>query len=248
MSGERLAVTLLTAHRLGYAIATADALARNLQHDGPVHWHIADDGDDYAYTTAIHSAIHAVTPHTPITATNAEGRGYGASYNLAAQVTHGVADYHLPIEDDWVLTRPLDTAPILKMLAIGGHQSREEWPWAVPAPEGFYARSVRLGYLGYQWPVTMHLFKTDEHLWGALDPASPEQHIASGHPRIETTAYQRDVGPWPEGLNPGMTELGWCQTLAARNGVVWPLTIVALTGSISGDLFAHIGAESSYVR
>lgn len=248
MAGERLAVVLLTAHRLEYALRTAESVARNLRHDGSVHWHIADDGDDAEYVGTLRDAIHAVTPHAPITVTNAEGRGYGASFNLASQVVHAVADYHLPIEDDWVLTRELDTTPIIKMLALGGHQSRDQWQWAVPAPETFIARSVRLGYLGYQWPVTMHLFKTDEHLWAALDPASPEQHIAAGHPRIETTAYQRDVGPWPEGLNPGMTELGWCQTPAARNGVVWPLTIVALTGSISGDLFGHIGAESSYVR
>jgi hypothetical protein len=265
---DTLAVTLLTAHRLEYAVTTARALARNLHHDGPVHWHIADDGDDDNYIGAIADAIcegaavgwqrwsltlerseHAPAMHVArrdITTSNAVGRGYGASYNLAMQTTHHVADYHLVVEDDWELRRPLDTAPIIKMLERKGHQTREEWPWAVEAPAGFDARSVRLGYLGYQWPVTMHLFKTDEHLWAALDPDSPEQHIAAGHPRIETTEYQRAVGPWPEGLNPGATELGWCQTAEARRGVVWPLTIVSLTGSISGDLFAHIGSERSY--
>lgn len=241
MAGERLAVVLLTAHRLEYALRTAESVARNLRHDGSVHWHIADDGDDDEYIRELAYVIREYHPRG-LTVTNAEGRGYGASYNLASQVVHPLADYVMPLEDDWELRRELDTAPIIKMLSLGGHQSRDEWQWAVPAPADFTARSVRLGYLGFQWPLRMDLFKTDEHLWAALDPASPEQHIQAGHPRIETVAYQRDVGPWPEGLSPGMTELGWCQTPAARAGVVWPLTIVSLTGSISGDLFAHIGA------
>lgn len=247
MSGERLAVCLLTAHRLEYAIATARALAQNIRHDGPLHWHIADDGDDDNYIGAICDMIRLQYGNTVhITASNAQGRGYGASYNLAMQTTHQVAEYHMPIEDDWVLQRPFDTAPIIKMLERKGHQTREEWQWAVDAPADFEARSVRLGYLGFQWPVTMHLFKTDEHLWAALDPDSPDQNIQAGHPRLETVAYQRAVGPWPEGLDPGATELGWVQTPEARRGVVWPLTIVSLTGSISGDLFAHCGAVRSY--
>ena len=162
------------------------------------------------------------------------------------QVTHQWADAVLVLEDDWELRRELDTSTIVKMLAIGGHQSRDEWQWAVPPPDNFRARSVRLGYLGFQWPLAAHLFKTDESLWMALDPDSPEQNVAAGHPRIETVAYQQSVGPWDEGHNPGMTELGWAQRWEARQGVVWPLTLVSLTGSISGDMFAHIGAERSY--
>lgn len=251
MSGERLAVVLLTAHRLDYALRTAESTARNLRHDGPVHWHIADDGDDDEYMRAIAEAITmgrrgAVTAETGVTVTNAEGRGYGASFNLASQVVHQVADYVLPLEDDWELLRPLDTTPIMRMLACGGHQSRDEWQWAVPPPDDFYAQSVRLGYLGYQWPIDAHLFKTDESLWMALDPTSPDQNVAAGHPRIETVAYQRSVGPWDEGLNPGATELGWVQRPAARRGVVWPLTLVSLANSVTGDMFAHIGQVRSY--
>lgn len=247
MNGERLAVVLLTAHRLAYAVETARSTARNLQHDGPVHWHIADDGDDDNYIGTVADAIlDARGGYTEVTTSQAAGRGYGASFNLASQVVHNVADYVLPLEDDWRLTRPLDTAPIVRMLRYRGHQPKHEWQWAVPPPEWFEARSVRLGYLGYQWPLVCHLFKTDEHLWAALDPSSPEQHVASGHPRIETVEYQRAVGAWNETTNPGMTELDWCQRAEARRGVVWPLTIVSLTGSISGDLFVHIGAEKSY--
>lgn len=246
----RLAVILLTAHRLAYALETASSTARNLRHDGPVHWHIASDGDDADYIARVREAITANRRYVSyaewITQSNVEGRGYGASYNAATQAVHSDSDYVLVLEDDWRLERELDTAPIIKMLARRGHQTREEWAWAVDAPSWFDARSVRLGYLGYQWPITMHLFKTDENLWAAFDPDSPEQHIASGHPRLETVEYQRAVGPWPEGLNPGATELGWCQLPEARRGVVWPLTIVALTGSISGNLYSHIGAEKSY--
>jgi hypothetical protein len=244
---DTLVVTLLTAHRLEYALETTRSTAQNLVHDGPVHFHIADDGDDDVYIGTLSDMWRKVRGNREgITASNAGGRGYGASMNLSQQTTHHIGPWMMPLEDDWRLRRTLDTAPIIKMLERKGHQTREEWAWAVDAPPWFEARSVRLGYLGFQWPVTLHLFKTDEHLWAAFDPDSPEQHLASGHPRLETTAYQRAVGPWPEGYDPGATELGWCQTAEARRGVVWPLTLVSLTGSISGDLFEHIGAVRSY--
>lgn len=247
MTSERLCIHMLTYNRPDYAQATLRAVLANLKHDGPLGLHISDDGSPEEQTAALlEIAGNAPRNLEFVSVSNAERGGMGKSYNLGCQTVHEWAEYVLMLEDDWVLRRELDTAPILKMLSIGGKQSREEWQWAVPAPSDFWAQSVRLGYLGFQWPLTGHMFKTDEHLWMALDPASPEQHVQTGHPRIETVAYQRRVGPWPEGLNPGATELGWCQTPAARDGIVWPLTIVSLTGSISGDMFDHIGAERSY--
>lgn len=264
MSGERLAVMILTAHRLDYAVQTARALSANLKHDGPTYWHIADDGDDDNYIGAVADAIvegshngwrtetvnadgRSFVPTNPvtganITASNAGGNGYGASFNLASQTVHTVADYVLPVEDDWVLQRPLDTTAIVRMLERGGVQSKDEWAWAVPPPEWFVARSVRLGYLGLKWPLSGHVFKTDEELWMALDPDSLEQNVQAGHPRIETVEYQRAVGPWAEGLNPGATELDWVQRPEARRGVVWPLSTV----DVRGNVFGHIGAVSSY--
>lgn len=247
MSGEKLAIELLTYNRPDYAATTLKTTLVNLRHDGPVALHIADDGSPAGQVDSLVEIARVLRPDlTWVSTSNAERRGYGASHNLAMQVTHAWADVVLVLEDDWQLLRPLDTAPILKMLACGGHQPASEWQWAVPPPAGFYAQSVRLGYLGYQWPIRASLFKTDESLWMALDPESPDQNVAAGHPRIETVAYQRAVGPWDEGLNPGATELGWVQRPAARQGVVWPLTLVSLANSVTGDMFAHIGQISSY--
>ena len=247
MSGEKLAIELLTYARPDYAAQTLKTTLVNLTHDGPLALHIADDGSPPGQVSHLVDIAHALDPELAwVSTSNAARRGYGASHNLAMQSIHQWADAVLVLEDDWELSRELDTSPIMKVLGNGGHQSREEFAYAVPPPDAFYARSVRLGYLGFQWPLRADLFKVDEGLWMALDPDSPEQHVAAGHPRIETVAYQRDVGPWDEGLNPGATELGWCQRPTARQGVVWPLTLVSLTGSVSGDLYVHCGAIKSY--
>lgn len=246
MAGERLAVMLITAGRIEYAVDTLRSTAVNLRHDGPVHWHIADDSDDDAYVARLHDLIATLRPEDAVTVSRVRARAYGANYNAATQVVHAYGDYVLVLEDDWRLLRPLDTAPILKMLTCEGHQDKGEWSWAVPPPPEFRAQSVRLGYLGYQWEMDAHLFKTDEYLWMGLCPDSKEQCVAAGHPRIETVAYQRHVGPWNETTNPGMTELDWVQRPAARQGVVWPLTLVSLSNSVTGDMYAHIGTVRSY--
>lgn len=243
----KLAIELLTYDRPDYALITLTSTLAFLRHDGPVALHIADDGSPAGQVDRLVEFAKGARPGLEfISTSNAERRGYGASHNLAMQVTHPWADVVLVLEDDWQLLRPLDTTPIIRMLERRGHQSKEEFAYAVPPPPDFEARSVRLGYLGFQWPLRADLFKVDETLWMALDPESPEQHVCAGHPRIETVEYERAVGPWPEGLNPGATELGWCQRPEARRGVVWPLTLVSLANSVTGDMFAHVGAVPSY--
>lgn len=246
MSGERLAVVLITAGRIDYAVDTLRSAMVNLQHDGPTLWHIADDSDDDAYVSRLTDLANTLRPGDPVTVSRVHARSYGANVNAASQSVHQWADYVLSLEDDWRCLRPLDTAPILKMLACEGHQDKAEWQWAVPPPPSFRAQSVRLGYLGYQWEIDAHLFKTDECLWMGLCPDSKDQNVQAGHPRIETVAYQRSVGPWNETTNPGMTELDWVQRPAARQGVVWPLSLVSLSNSVTGDAFGHIGQTRSY--
>ena len=93
---DSLCVTILTAHRLEYALETARAMARNLRHDGGLFWHVASDGDGANYIGAICDAIREVRGPSSITTSNAEGAGYGRSYNLSTMPTHGVAHYQLP--------------------------------------------------------------------------------------------------------------------------------------------------------
>ena len=75
----------------------------------------------------------------------------------------------------------------------------------------------------------------------ALDPSSPERHVFTGGPRLETVTFERDIGIWPENLQQGKTEMEVASRAEARAGVVWPMDLV----KPNGDLFVHIGAAKA---
>jgi len=216
-----IGVILLTYSRLEYAQQTLDALAVNLYAPEPVWLHIADDGSSQEYRDSLWKLAKVYWGEN-VSMTNSERGGYGASYNLSTQLMHKVCDLFLPLEDDWQLIRPLDLSPMVEVLRAGN-------------PE---ARCIRLGYLGYTQELRGKFFWASHTHWLALDPASSEPHVFSGHPRLETLEFQRAVGPWPEGLSAGETEFRVAHRPEARKGVVWPVELV----NPAGDAFVHIGA------
>lgn len=218
---DRLTIMLLTyaadakSERAKYAMTTLRSVLDNLRYDGEIAVHIADDGSPDAHRATLRKLAGGYKHVVAVGESNAKRRGYGASYNLATQAVHPGTGFVLPLEDDWELVRELDVTPFVLGL------------------DGGRFGCVRLGYLG----TTQELRGRVLHSWGKtyleLDPTSPEPHVWAGHPRIETVEWQRDVGPWPEGLEPGSTEFAVAHIPAARDGVVFPLY---------WDMsFAHIG-------
>ena len=203
-----------------YAKRTLAMLKKNIIYRGDIHWHIADDGSPPEHLAGLN--LPAGT-----TVTNSERSGYGANYNLATQVLHTDCDVLLVVEDDWELTRPLDLDPLVEAL-----KSTE-------------IDCIRLGYLGWTQELRGHIMAAANQTFLYLSPDSPEPHVWSGHPRIETVEFQRRVGPWPEGIDPGSTEFVVAHRPESRAGVVWPLDLGIRAGQIHGTLFAHIGATQA---
>lgn len=218
-----LAIVLFTCNRPDYARRTLRSALDGVQYRGPLHVHMADDGSPAADTDDLLRLAGGYPQVQAVSATNAERGGYGRSYNLATQHLHGALGdmgLVLALEDDWELLRPLDLDPLAVALAderLG---------------------CIRLGYVGYtQRLAGEFVFVAGAH-YLLLDAMSAEPHVFAGHPRLETVAWERTVGPWPEGMNAGATEFTVAHRLAARRGVAWPLDLV----HPRGDLFAHIGA------
>src|SRR3990167_8705680 len=113
--------------RRQYAHMCLASLLKHLRYDGPLRYHIADDGSPEGHAEALVSRLASYD--YPITVTNAERGGYGRSYNLATQMVHQAADAVLAVEDDWELTRDLDLGPLVPALGEIG--------------------CIRLGYLGF---------------------------------------------------------------------------------------------------
>lgn len=229
-----VAVMLFTYDRLETAKLTISALASHLLYEGDLHLHIADDGsppvDEALYAEALMSFAQAELDGdwpSSISFTNSQRSGYGGSYNVATQVVHSIADYLLPLEDDWELSRDFDLTPLVLDLI-----------------EDERAECIRLGYLGYTQAIRGEIIDLP-HTGKALllDPESPERHVFAGHPRLETRRFERAIGPWPEGLQAGKTEFEIAGREAARQGVIWPLDL-GIPGSQRHDsLFRHIGFD-----
>lgn len=231
MGLPRLGIMLLTYNRMDCAQRTLTSLLNQLWYRGPLSVHIADDGSDpyegQEYAEVLREIAGGYASVSGTSTTNAHRRGYGASYNLGTQVLHEHCEVILPLEDDWELHVPegemLDVEPLVETLT------------------GQYGIGcIRLGYLGFTQELRSRFVQTPAGVMALLDPTSSEPHIAAGHPRLETRAWQRSVGPWTEGLPAGATEFEWCKRPAARHGVAWPMDRVRP----SGDLFWHIGSES----
>jgi len=207
--------------RLWCAQLTLESTLQNIKCSLPIHVHIAHDGSPIEHVMKLveTAEIYGYKPSV----TNSDRRGYGANYNAATLHTHEF-EYILPLEDDWRLVRPLDLDVMISWLDGG-------------CREGTRFNSVRLGYLGSLQPITGTVYHGPGGSMLHLHPTSPELHVFSGHPRLDTREYQRRIGFWPEGETPGDTEIAVSFRKEAREGILWPMDFVRT----SGDLFVHIG-------
>lgn len=219
-----IAIMLLTYNRMSYAIETLASAMLNIKTGNPISVHIASDGDTDEYIDNLSRLAHEFQDPVFVGTSNSMRAGYGANYNLATQVVHGYASHVLVLEDDWRLERELDLDVYIGAL------------------EELQAGCIRMGYIGFTQPLRGEFAFAYGRHWLRLDPASPEPHVFAGHPRLETVSWERSVGPWPEGLQPGETEFAVAHIAEARHGVVWPIQEV----NVRGDLFSHIGAERSW--
>lgn len=208
----------LTGPRAKYAEKTLRSTLDNLRYDAPVSVHVADDGSPEKHVQKLMEIAGGYPNVQGVTSTNAARRGYGASYNLATQVVHDFADIVLPLEDDWELVQELSIQPFVEALTAGP------------------IRCIRLGYVGWTDQLKGELGVSQGNNYLLFDPESREQHVCAGHPRLETVEFERAVGPWPEGLDPGTTERVWCGFKGARVGVAWPTV-----WPLNAGPFSHIG-------
>lgn len=222
MTSPDVCILLLTANRIDYAKRTlASALKNIIYPEGQLRLHIADDGSPEGY---IPELLGVVEDKLPLSITNSQRGGYGVNYNLALQVVHSSAEIILVLEDDWELMTPLRLDHLVRALQEG--------------ETSLQFGCIRMGYIGWTQELRGKFVSAADQHFLLFDPDSPEPHVWAGHPRLETRAWQRYVGPWPEGnYDPGTTEFMVAQRPEARRGVVWPLDLVHPYGS----LFVHTG-------
>lgn len=214
--------------RVGYAAKCLRLLLERLKFSkGELIWHIADDGSFDGHVDSLVKICEefGITP----TISNTGHLGYGANMNHATQVIHSLADVVMPIEEDWELVREFDISDFVDVLMSPNEGNDND------------ISCIRLGYLGWSNKVTGWLAQKAGQTFFRFDPHSQETHVFAGHPRIETVAFERRVGPWPEGIRPGYTEMEVCNRIESREGVAWPMDAGINASQNYSNMFAHIG-------
>ena len=216
MDWPKVAVLLITYKRTALAARTIQGVMNHLVYPHEkLHWHIADDGSKEGHLTALKVLID---PY-PLTITNVNRRGVGASMNAGAIECLKRADYILWLEDDWELTRTFDLRPCVELLSVYNHIGM-----------------VRLGYISPG--IVGTLVGGCGHLWWQLEKGP--QYTFTGHAALRHRRFIEAYGPYREDLAPGDTELHMCGTYNGKPGpsVVYP----AYVGEFGP--FGHIGGES----
>jgi hypothetical protein len=216
-----------------YALMALTSLALRLSFsEGELLWHIADDGSPPEHIVALRDLLRELRPKpldewepgTYPTISVSHRQGYGGNWNAATQQTHQLGEYVLPIEEDWELRKDFDISDMVRAM-----------------DEDDRIRCIRLGYLGWTNNLNGDLIQSAGQTFLLFNPNSTENHVMAGHPRLETVDFEKKIGPWPEKLGAGFTELTVCQNPEARRGVCWPLDAGVNASQDYSTLFAHIG-------
>lgn len=217
MSLPDVMVLLLTYERTEYALRTIHSHLANLRYDGIIQWAVVDDGSRPEHYETCRAALADYLSFSA-----SRRAGYGANANEAWDAAY--YHKHCPItywlEDDWVLRRPLDITPYVRLLL-----EKED------------VGMVRLGYL----PVGLDLESVGYDGRMYLNVKKTKQYAFSGNPHLKHYRF-RSYGDYPVGKNPGVTEIEYDHKIRVQVGpaIWWPLVV--------GDdpFFAHIGVEQSY--
>ena len=216
MKLPEVTIILQTYERTEYALATIRSHLKHLKYAGPLVWYVADDGSRQEHVEAV---LDAIGPTAEVRDCHSRPLSYGGSVNRGWDAARGSVSYFL--EDDWKLCRDLDITPYVRLL-----MEVEE------------VGMVRLGHL----PVGLLADSRGHDGRMYLNIHKQTNYQFSGNPHLKHDRFGFAYGPYPEGLNPGKTEITYDYRIRTTNGpsIWWPLAI--------GDnpYFAHIGAVQSY--
>lgn len=211
---EPITIIFQTYKRTEYALRTIAAAQQHLRYDGDLRWYVADDGSDIDHLSAV---MNATAPCMG----QSRRRGYGGNANDAWVAADYISQLSFWLEDDFMLTQPLNLTPhayaLMECESLGmvrlGYISGER----LEAAKDFCGR--RYHTLPRDWPDTSF-------------------YAFTGHPSLRHARYRQAYGDYPEGLTPGETELAYAFQYRTQDGplVVWP------EGYPADGYFAHIGA------
>lgn len=210
---EPITIILQTWQRTEYARRTIGAARHHLHYDGPLRWYVADDGSSVEHWWAVMNDAPQGTEFHSVR------RGYGGNANAAWGAVGSALTFWL--EDDFVLTEPLDLTP-----------------HAYALMDCDQLGMIRLGYIDGTKLEPAQTFAGRPYHTIPRDWPDTSFYAFTGHPSLRHARYRAAYGDYPVGLGPGDTELAYAYQYGVGSGplIVWP------EGYPEGGYFAHIGA------
>lgn len=215
---EPITIILQTYKRTEYALATIAAARELLHYEGPLTWYVADDGSQAGHFRAIGDALNELG--ASICGAHSMRRGYGGNANAAWGAADEIGDLTLFLEDDFVLTHPLDLTP-----------------HAYALMDSEQLGMIRLGYIDGSKLEPAQTFAGRRYHTIPRDWPDTSFYAFTGHPSLRHARYRAAYGDYPVGLGPGDTELAYAYQYRVGSGplIVWP------EGYPEQGYFAHIG-------
>jgi glycosyltransferase involved in cell wall biosynthesis len=196
MNWPEITVLIITYKRPDETRGVIRALQKNLSYPN-LTWIICDDssGKDYQ------NALKVDYPHIKVVSTT-ENSGWGANVNNGLH--HVKSSYVFAIENDYILTQPLDLRIGVALMQVNDAIGRIRYD----------------GVVGHQ--VICHLRESDivQYLptyrqgmalpgklsYWLIDSASPSLWLYSNRPSLSHIRFWKFYGNYPEGLRLGATE------------------------------------------
>lgn len=218
-----LSIALVTYKRTEEALRTIRGISENLSYPKPLRlWFVGDDGSGSAHVNALVDELkqrreNLANYHCQRSSPNV-GRGWNRVLNMAFRYS----DFVLWLEDDWVLTRPFDIRPYVRMLMTNDQVGL-----------------VRLGHLAVGSDV--HIVGYDGIHY--LQYQKTTQYAYSGNPQIRHRRFVDAYGRYSEEeMNPGDLELDYDSRFRNNPGpAIWRPADIPGWG-----VFAHIGKEKTW--
>jgi hypothetical protein len=214
---EPITIILQTWQRTEYALRTIAAARENVRYGGELLWYIADDGSSVDHWAAIWDMLDDV----PFVGGHTLRRGYGGNAIAAWDAADTVSALTFWLEDDFVLTQPLDLTPHAYALMDSDELGM-----------------IRLGYIDGSKLAPPQTFAGRRYHTIPRDWPDTSFYAFTGHPSLRHARYRAAYGDYPIGLIPGDTELAYAFQYRTGHGplIVWP------EGYPTDGYFAHIGA------
>lgn len=220
MTNPLIAICLFTYRRFDYAYRTVSAIRRNFRYDNYAYF-IGDAGSDPQefdrFLASFEDTEERVAYH------HIGPYGAGLNWNMTIDAALKETEYFVRLEDDWELLVPLDPLPHLEVLQ---HEN---------------VGCIRWGLL----PILLNLKSVGFRGRMYLEVTAEKHYMYSGNPHLTKQQFWDYFGKYPEGLQPGDTEVAYDAQVRSKATeyspkIIWPII------QDGAGLFGHIGERQSY--